>query len=511
MAQLSTVYIIGVKDPKSDNEKNYKQEVIFTSSGFNLNVSSTLPTSAPRGLAGTILTDSIVSFPPDTPSLDLLANLIISKTKNAFENVGIAVNLVVVSVVNPLPPPAPPPTPQQIETQRAKEEAINADNAQKVIPVDAAAINNANTNKPKGTAKLGIIITNLGKKIIVSLIPIAINMVRQFITEIVENEITKAKQKATTEQQKIQDQINTLDAKRKGGTKGLDTQIGALTAKKEAIPLATKAIEDNLRAQLTNFGSFSFAELPKQIPPILKTVFASGCPNPNSPTIRKIITTRNGLVTSLNTIGTQLNRLTQAITGLSTFIDITSVILSVLGVAQIVVGAVLEAFVPPLVPPGILTAKYPKLETLIRKALFTTTGEARIPKIAASIAAAAIPIAIINIYIQQIVAILSALDIKLKQCVPNQVNDLTPLSDTIVSIAAQQTLANQTINETTYNGFLIEIETVPYTPTVNRYRAVGKNQSGITLVQTDLSFTLEPQILINELKLIIDKDNLKAY
>jgi hypothetical protein len=85
------------------------------------------------------------------------------------------------------------------------------------------------------------------------------------------------------------------------------------------------------------------------------------------------------------------------------------------------------------------------------------------------------------------------------------------LSDNIISISAQQTQANATINQTTYNGFLIEIETVPYTPTVNRYRAVGKNQSGITLVQTDLSFTLEPQILINELKLIIDKDNLKAY
>ena len=58
---------------------------------------------------------------------------------------------------------------------------------------------------------------------------------------------------------------------------------------------------------------------------------------------------------------------------------------------------------------------------------------------------------------------------------------------------------------------MIEIETIPYTPTVNRYRAVGKNQSGIVLTQTDLSFTLDPQILINELKLIIDKDNLKAY
>ena len=411
-------------------------------------------------------------------------------------------------------PPAPPPpplTPQETEVQRQKEEAINNSNAQKVIPVDATAINNSNTDKPKGTAKLGAIITSLGKKIIVGLIPIAIDLVRQFITQIVENEISKAKEKATAEQQKIQDQINTLDAKRKSGTKGLDLQIGTLTAKKEAIPITTQAIETNLRSQLTNFGSFSFSELPTQIPPILKTVFASGCPNPNSPTIKKIITIRNGLVVSLNTIGKQLDNITKAITSLSTFLSLTEIVITNLDLIKSILSAGSKFIPSPPGVPGVITSGLADLESLIRKKLFTPTGEARLPKIAGSIAAAAIPISIINIYIQQLVGILSALDIKLKQCVPNQVNDLVSISDSIIAISVLQTQADATINQTTYNGFLIEIETVPYTPTVNRYRAVGKNQSGIVLVQTELSFTLEPQILINELKLIIDKDNLKAY
>ena len=413
-------------------------------------------------------------------------------------------------------PPAPPPTPQETEVQRQKEEAINNSNAQKVIPVDATAINNSNTDKPKGTAKLGAIVTSLGKKIIVGLIPIAIDLVRQFITQIVENEITKAKEKATAEQQKIQDQINTLDAKRKSGTKGLDPQIGALVAKKEAIPITTQAIETNLRSQLTNFGSFSFSELPTQIPPILKTVFASGCPNPNSPTIRKIITIRNGLVVSLNTIGKQLDNITKSITSLSTFLSLTEIVITNLDLIKSLLSAGSKFIPSPPGVPGAITSGLADLESLIRKKLFTPTGEARLPKIAGSIAAAAIPISIINIYIQQLVGILSALDIKLKQCVPDLASStsspgLTSLSDNIISIAAQQTQADTTINQTTYNGFLIEIETIPYTPTVNRYRAVGKNQSGIILTQTDLSFTLEPQILINELKLIIDKDNLKAY
>jgi hypothetical protein len=512
------IYIISITNPTSENERNYRQEITFITQGSRAKATTTFPTSAPNGLAGETITGEFASI--SSIGYEALAKELIIGIQNTFSFVSnIDRTFTITEVISPstfLPPDSigeKIPTPLDVENASKKEaEQIKSD-INKIPDVNLPAIENATPGllKPQGNARLSGTITTLGKKITIQLIPIAIGIVKQFITQIIENEITKAKEKATIEQQKIQDQINILDAKRKNGTKGLDAQINALKAKKEAIPIATQAIEDNLRSQLVNLGSFSFNELPNQIPPILETVFANGCPNPNNPTIREIISSRNSLVTSLNIIGKQLNTLTLATTGLNTFLGVSQTIIDTLKITKTATSLAVKTVPSPPGVPGIITSTLSDLETIINQLIFKKDGTPRLPKIASSIASASVAISLVNLYIQQIVGILSALDIKLKQCVPDLANNLTPISDDLVFIAIQQTQADNTINQVTYAGFLIEIEEVPYSPTVNRRRAVGKNQSGIKLIQTELSFTTQDEILINELKLIIDRDNLKAY
>lgn len=506
------IYIISITNPTSENEKNYRQEITFITQGPRVKATTTFPLSAPEGLAGTTLTGEFASI-SDT-GYEALAKEMINIVRRTFDGKNIDRTFTIIEVINPsssLTPP-PNPTPLDVEnTRKKKAEQIKSD-IKKIPDINLSAIENATPNslKPQGSARLSGIITTLGKKIIIQLMPIAIDIVKQFITQIIENEITKAKSKASQEQQTIQSQINILDAKRKNGTKGLDIQIGALIVKKEAIPIATQTIENNLRAQLVNFGSFSFNELPNQIPPILETVFANGCPNSNNPTIERLIATRDSLVTSLNIIGKQLNTLTKAITGLNTFLEISQITIDTIKTNKTIISTSAKAFPGGQAGlPGYIASSLSDLEDIINKNLFEKDGTPRLPKVASSIASASIAISLINLYIQQIVGILSALDFKLKQCNPN--NTLIPISNDLISISILQTKAEQTQNQTTYAGFIIEIEEIPYTPTVNRRRAVGKNQSGIKLIETELSFTTQNELLINELKLIIDRDNLKAY
>jgi hypothetical protein len=239
-----------------------------------------------------------------------------------------------------------------------------------------------------------------------------------------------------------------------------------------------------------------------------------GCPA--DPKILKLLAQRNALVTQLNKINTQLNRLTSAVTGLNKFLDISQIAIQAIKITKTISSTAVKIIPSPPGTPGVITSILSDLTDVITKLLFNKIGEPRLPKISSAIASASLSISIVNNYIQQIIIILTAIDLKLKQCNPNIAGDnafpgLIPISPDLILITKLQTEAEQTQNGVTYAGFVIEIEEIPYTPTVNRRRAVGKNQSGIKLIQTELSFTTQDEILINELKLIIDRDNLKAY
>jgi hypothetical protein len=90
--------------------------------------------------------------------------------------------------------------------------------------------------------------------------------------------------------------------------------------------------------------------------------------------------------------------------------------------------------------------------------------------------------------------------------------DLSPINDYLKVVEQQYTQVQESpTTSQVYNGFTLDIVEESFSPTVKRIKGVAKNSQGIILLQTPLSFTTTPQVLIAELKLIIDKSNLKAY
>jgi len=250
-------------------------------------------------------------------------------------------------------------------------------------------------------------------------------------------------------------------------------------------------------AQEYAIGEFETAKAAATSPEQIDALKQQFCPVPDQ--LQRLIDTRNNIVGQLNSIGAKLNTLNFSIGGLQDVTNTLKTLLRTANTAKLVTSAAAKLI--PFGLPGAIPALLNDLETIDDKVL------PLLEKNSGSINATAIPVAVVTSIINKIVNSLSQLDDLIKLCSPN--STLDSLSETIIQTANTQTQAE--VNDGSYKGFTFQIEEVPFSPTVTRRKAVAFNQQGIPLLETPLSFTTNNQTLIDELKLIIDRDNLKAY
>ena len=291
----------------------------------------------------------------------------------------------------------------------------------------------------------------------------------------------------------------------------------------------SKSIEDNTPQDLKLKGKDKFAiliaqkgeEVKKTLIPIviglattagIKAIgtaaeqFPDSCLPENE--INKILNTRNQIVDKLNNIVNTIDLFAKTVDVLKDIIVPLDVTLSTLDTAK----KVTQIAVPfiPTPPPTVPSPANALLVTL------NTIGDLQdqiTPKITntkSTIDSISLATSIVRNPLLKMLNILNSIDKYLKKC-SKDTPELTPLNDSLLTLEqTQNQVVEAFLTETTYNGFILEIITVPYSPTVNRIKAVAKNTQGIILLQTPLSFTTTPQVLIEEIKLIIDSNNLKV-
>jgi hypothetical protein len=218
-----------------------------------------------------------------------------------------------------------------------------------------------------------------------------------------------------------------------------------------------------------------------------------------------LITQRNNIVDNLNQIEKYLNLTTKAVGITSTTLNtLITTAKTLRGLKPAAIAATTTSPVP-----GPFAGLVLQINEILDNLKFDALGNSKLNKLKTIVDSTTAPIALTSQFIAKVITTLGLIDIIIKKCSPN--STLSSISQDLINITEAQVKALQTQNNITYQGFIIEIQEVPFSPTVNRRKAVGKNAQGIPLIETELSFTTNNQILINELKLIIDRDNLKAY
>jgi hypothetical protein len=218
--------------------------------------------------------------------------------------------------------------------------------------------------------------------------------------------------------------------------------------------------------------------------------------------LQKILTLRNNMVDKLNAVSKTIELLSKPITTLNTIANTTSTILNTTDKARIAANIAL-AFVP--LTPGAGPSAINTLKDLVELI------KPQIQTLKNTISSLSEALDYASNIIFKLLNLLKIIDQYLIKCDQNAT--LVPSSDFVNQIDQQYTAAqnqSQGTGSQVYQGFTLEVVEEPFSPTVNRRRAVARNSQGIILLQTPLSFTSTPQVLIQQLKLIIDNSDLKA-
>ena len=247
-------------------------------------------------------------------------------------------------------------------------------------------------------------------------------------------------------------------------------------------------------------------ELENQIPSSITSLVSQFTPGscPDSVILQSIVEKRNNIVGKLNTVGQSLNVITSTYTGVSSFLDVVLFSISNLKNIKIGVSAAAKAIpfgLPGAIPASLsdLAAAANSLDNLIKNIQFDDLGNPKLTAQLGNFNAGFATLSYLDTVIQSLILKLNSIDTVLLRCGAT----LAPLDS-----ALQQVAENS--SDILYKGFILRVEEIKFNDTLTQKQGVAYNKSGIALLKTDASFTSDIQTLINTLKFIIDKDNLKA-
>ena len=260
-------------------------------------------------------------------------------------------------------------------------------------------------------------------------------------------------------------------------------------------------------SQVTKITSLVIPNLLLLAKGIAQSKGADLCPPP--PITQQALNTFNNIVKDLNKVVEDVDKVSKISIATSTAANTLQKTSTTLSIALPIASGAAKSI--PVIP-GLVVSAIDDLDYINNKILYKKDGTPRLPPLIGGVNAITMQIALFSSVLRNAAGLISGLSSLLSNCLPEgQKNEVEQISATTQQYVDYGNDNYDNYDNSSYKGFIIKIEEVPYTPTVNRRRAVGYTTNGVPLIQTELSFSTNNQTLVTELKLIIDRDNLKAY
>lgn len=235
---------------------------------------------------------------------------------------------------------------------------------------------------------------------------------------------------------------------------------------------------------LGEFGAKTLAEIQEGLTPT-----PEACPDKDK--LKRIIEKRNKIVNELNNLYNIIKKIDKAL-------SFANGIISGLKIGLALATALPT---PPFAPSGAVATGIDKIQNALVKA-------------GVGISILTVSVAVVGNLLGTVLDLLSKLDLLIEDCAPESGLSFEEINDELnqLSNSTIQDLENSNSDiPVTYKGFTFEIkfDKLNQTPYPKRF-AQALNIQNIPVLKGNPSFASDPQILIDELKFIIDTQNLRA-
>lgn len=268
----------------------------------------------------------------------------------------------------------------------------------------------------------------------------------------------------------------------------------------QLLPLDFDSLEDSLKEEVLQ----ELKPKAKELALSLVNKKPPYCPTPEEG--EKILKKYNSLLKVIEDISLILNISSLTLNTITVALDASLGAKSALNIAKIATNQAMK-ILP--VTPGVLPSVITDVEDAVSLITFKADGTPILKDQKNGLEIGAFYLSMAAAVVNIVLLILKLLKPLLETC-GLEANEPGPETNRFVQEAET---TNQSNTQQSYRGFTFEIVEVklPNDPTVTRRIAQALNTEGIVALQTEPSFTQNPKVLIEELKLIIERDNLKAY